>query len=821
MVNNSGQATHGETISKSLLTHSKPEALLWKVNSIGVLALLATLPFSMIPFTVAFLFPRPTVSQTFYFEISVISLAIIIAALHIIFGVRVKALGHPLCFPALLFGFFILLSCLFARSPLHSLRESLFPLSCIIFFLLVANAQLTVRDLSKIIWILLGVGALLALYGILQYYGIDIQLATSRGELGYEEQRKIGKFAVLSLAGHPNFLSTYLAGILLMSVPVLFFKSPGAPRIIGTIALCIVAYCIFLSGVRGAWLGLFVVGLVLGLGGILRGPSAKRIRVLLACLGIAFIILMILFSVPNPIITPRYNVFERIKDKQALLSRAYGYHLASNMLKQHMLAGTGYRSFTDTFWDVVSEFQRDPENAIYQDILNFLQGTPPGYIHNEYLEIGTGMGLGGIASFFLILAVFFTWNSRRLKEISVQRPAVLYAFLAGGVMFYVIDSLPSFPLDLPLSGSLFWFLLAVGMPPMHAKSVSLAEKQPRGIGARGLCFAIALTLTALVFFYAVCFIVIPPISRAIGKSYYESVESSHAKTQASLEQKIRENPANLKAYYDLLQIYIAQKDKEAADSLFKQFVEHIYHEERYGYWIAHFFLDYTLFTLGKEKPYDAHMGLALAFDYGVTAEEMLEQVWTHPDYKFSRPVQSAVLSFVFSEGYEQIAQAARTNLIENGIFLPTDLPAQVLFQSRRAEQTATEYRRAKDALTRIATAADWKAIEGIGKNGHLYSKGILELPLRKTIPAGSSLWIWMRGTPVMEVYPLVEIKAGNQASLLYVRGENSAPYKVELQQAVPPGEALSIRFLNDTAFPELQEDRNLTCGDVLLAPAPR
>ncbi len=816
MSDNKEQANHLEAFAQLPVSHGNAQTLLAKMNFVGIFALLASIPFSMIPFTLAFIFPRPTVSQAFYFQLSVINLAILIAVLHVILRVPVRAFRHPVCIPALLFGFFCLFSCLFSRSPLYSLRESLFPLSCIIFFLLAANLKFTAYHLSKVIWILLGIGVLLSIYGILQYYGIDIQLATRRGELGYVEEQKIGKFAVLSLAGHPNFLSAYLGPILLMGVALVFTTTRRLTRIAAIGALAILAYCIFLAGARGSWVGLFVVGLFLGVGGILRGAAAKRVKVLLACLGAAFILLMLLFSVPNPIVTPRYNVLTRVTDKQALLSRAYGYHVAVKMLGANMLTGTGFRSFTDTFWDTAADLQADPENVIYRDILVFIEGTPPGYIHNEYLEIATGIGLGGIASFFLILAVFFCASLRRLKQINKHNSDLLYPFLIGGVMFYAIVSLPSFPLDLPLSGPLFWFLLAVGIPGTSGEAGFATEKQIVGSRIRSWRLPIALMIAGIVLFYGVCFLAIPPVSRAMAKSYYKSVEASQAQTQSSLEGKIRESPTNMKAYYDLLQIYINEKNTEAADNLYQRFIESLYHQERYGYWIGHFFFEYTLFKLSLGDCEDPDMLLSLAHDYGVTVEEMLEEVWARADYKSSVAVQSALLSFIFSEGHQQLALEIRRKLIEEDTFTASDFPSETPIQSQRFGEISAEYRLAKDSLARIGTPHDWKVVEGIGRNETLYSKGIISMTLTEAIPAGSSLWIWIQGTPVINVHPLVEITVGNQSTFCYVRGGKPAPYMVWIEQSLPSGQELRIRFLNDTVLSESDEDRNLSCGDVFV-----
>ena len=65
----------------------------------------------------------------------------------------------------------------------------------------------------------------------------------------------------------------------------------------------------------------------------------------------------------------------------------------------------------------------------------------------------------------------------------------------------------------------------------------------------------------------------------------------------------------------------------------------------------------------------------------------------------------------------------------------------------------------------------------------------------------------------MNVYPLVEITVGSQSTFCYVRGEKPAPHKIRIEQTVPAGQELRVRFLNDTAFRELDEDRNLSCGD--------
>ena len=157
------------------------------------------------------------------------------------------------------------------------------------------------------------------------------------------------------------------------------------------------------------------------------------------------------------------DVADRLASKKEVNSRLFYWTVASRMIAREPLLGVGYHRFSTTFWQEVIDMLQDPDNAVYRGYLLRSRGNLPGEAHNEYIEIAAEMGLVGLAAFLGMVLWFGVSGWRRLAgggDLSGEKRArVLWLMCALAVT--LIDAMFSFPLQLPVSGIVFWTILAL------------------------------------------------------------------------------------------------------------------------------------------------------------------------------------------------------------------------------------------------------------------------------------------------------------------------------------------------------------------------
>lgn len=413
-----------------------------KLFILSVLSLILTSPFFLYP-----LFERPSLSQAHYISLCGMALCALFC-LVLLFSKKSNLLTRSVfnAAPVLVFHGVLYLSAFLSPEPWYSVKELLFITSCsgLAFFLIIRNPGFF--EVKKILVVLCFTGFLAAIYGVLQNYGIEF--------LGYSEQMKKGKLSVVSIFGHPNYLAAYLAPLIFLLAGFYLDSQKIFVKIISALCILVIILCLLLAGTRGAWLSLilsfpvFFFFTYLSRGGSF---SAKKFA-LLFCAG--FLILALLVGLILPVMAPRYNIRERLLDSMPLLSRFYSWRMAGEMLRKQPFFGVGFGRYKVVYWDYVDEFQKQPENRIYDYLLNYGKGVPPVNVHNEYLEFAAEAGIAGFAAFiFLLMHIFGKAFNCSRKNNNVMVPAMFAA-----VFCILVDSVFNFPLHQPLSALMFWML---------------------------------------------------------------------------------------------------------------------------------------------------------------------------------------------------------------------------------------------------------------------------------------------------------------------------------------------------------------------------
>ncbi len=418
---------------------------------LSVLSLVVTSPFFLHP-----LFERPSLSQIHYLTVTGLASILLLAVFAFFFPTpRVGRIPLPLIAA---WGFFValILSAVLCSTPLYSLKELLFPLTCGALFSAIVMSAPRRKDVDKILSAFCIVGFITAIYGIAQNYGFEI--------LGYSARLKKGKLNVISVFGHPNYLAAYITPLVVIAANYFLEVRGAVRRIAALIAGVAFLFCILLAGTRGAWLSLVVSLPVLLLFRIrARVERIHWIGIIpvfgASVLGLFFLIFLIL-----PLLGPRYNLRHRLEDKMPLISRFYGWQIAGEMLKAHPFFGVGYGEYKVLYWECVDSFQRREKNRIYDYVLNYGRGLPPRNVHNEFLEIATESGIAGFTAFIFFLTALFAKGWRALKtRLSTKQPPDNLPGILAAILCILIDAQFNFPLHQPLSAFLFWVLCALAI----------------------------------------------------------------------------------------------------------------------------------------------------------------------------------------------------------------------------------------------------------------------------------------------------------------------------------------------------------------------
>lgn len=423
-------------------------------NRFGILSLhvlIWTLPFGLY-----WVFEQPSISQRFYYQMSVTTIALAYFGLCWVGG-QLRLPRNAVLGAAILFAVVAILSSVAARSALFTVKETAFVWCGVLLVAMVAHLRLTRRQCRRLLTSLVLVAGICGLYGVLQYVGIDFRW----GVFGYAEEAKKGKSYVLSVMGHPNYVTAYI-GPVLMLCPGLIAAAPTRGwRLIVSGAAVVILLCVFLAGSRSAWLAAGIVGALLAWF-VVRHRQALQPGKPVLVLVLAVVGLLAVFAIPNPLVPHRYGFVDRLLAGRPVEGRLYFYLAATRMIADRPILGVGYNNYGVEFWEYAAQIQAEPDNGIYRYILEDMGGIPATHAHNEYLQIAAETGVIGLAAFFILLVTFLGRLRAGARRLDAWADRLVLAGTGGAVAFVLIDGLFGFPLRLAASSQVFWLALGIG-----------------------------------------------------------------------------------------------------------------------------------------------------------------------------------------------------------------------------------------------------------------------------------------------------------------------------------------------------------------------
>ena len=307
------------------------------------------------------------------------------------------------------------------------------------------------RKCIPLLWTL---SVVIALYGLLQYFGIEF--------LHYEEGRK-EKQVIISFLGHPNYIASFCAPLVFLFLAELISARSWVGRALFGIAILLSGLVVVFGAARAGMLSLLTGAIFFAV--LLRRTGAVRITG--RQFGLSALALVILlvgsFLFIGYVRKSPFEVSSRLYANYEVASRLYYWKLGMKLFGQHLLLGSGPGYFRENYWSLVEQDQEKPSPAeVY--LLYRMDGVPAGEMHNEFLELLVESGIVGffLAAFFFSLVILRAARKLQCRAVSRSRRVRLAGLLAMFFAF-MVDAQFGFPFQLPASGLLFllnvWLLI--------------------------------------------------------------------------------------------------------------------------------------------------------------------------------------------------------------------------------------------------------------------------------------------------------------------------------------------------------------------------
>jgi O-antigen ligase len=357
----------------------------------------------------------------------------------------------PLFLPAFLYAIVYLLATATSMSPYISFwglstRHGTITILCqVLFFLLLTTAVRSRVQVERIITALLLGSVPVALYGWVQYLGLDA-LKWSTSSIS----------PVLSTLGRSLFLGSYLAMVIPFTLSrIVAGRSKGRPYPLPYILILILQItCLLFTMARGAWLG-FLGACLLFLGLLAYRNWSRKLLLIAITVLITGSCLFMALNRSKIFLPPDYaKELSATQVVQGRLSsnnfRLTGWRYTLALVPQRYLLGYGPETFT-------TAFETYYPRASYPQLTMLHYWDP----HNMILSHLVETGLLGLLTFSWLLVRFYKTTLvafRRSREWPLE---VTAAAILSSATAFIIQA--QFNPNVIVLTALFWLLLALGV----------------------------------------------------------------------------------------------------------------------------------------------------------------------------------------------------------------------------------------------------------------------------------------------------------------------------------------------------------------------
>lgn len=322
-------------------------------------------------------------------------------------------------------------------------------LLCGIIVYLIASQELNERVGEWIVAFMLSAGAIVAVYGVCQYFGIEF----------FRRIPLVEKGRVWSTMGNP----IYLGGFLVMLIPLAmsrFQESKGIKRVVVAGLILLLESCLLITLSRSAWVGIFFAIIfwvfMIGPKEILKERKAWGLMFFAAA------ILLTVFMMPKRVGHSRVaaRAASIVDTKEAgNRSRIENWKSALKMIEEQPILGSGPDTFGLLF----------PRYKTREYMLAIGRGMTAENAHNEFLQIGATTGILGLGIYlWLLLTIFY-------RGLVLVRGAKRRTYLAGilaGLLALLIQNQFNFG---PMTVFVYFWIFLAMVTAGEGKNVSPRE----------------------------------------------------------------------------------------------------------------------------------------------------------------------------------------------------------------------------------------------------------------------------------------------------------------------------------------------------------
>jgi hypothetical protein len=314
--------------------------------------------------------------------------------------------------------------------------EGMLMLSIYLFLFLIAYKYFNKDDVHKLITLLLIASIPISIYGILQFYNI---------ELLPDSVRSLRHRHAASTFGNRNFSGSYAAMMFTLSA-IWYLKTK---KIVFLLSSNLLFYLLVASMTRSAWLGAFFSAITTSI--LFRNiinNNIKRFIILVFSCSLLFGLLNIDQYVSNRVLGLKTDI-DRISSSDVAQVRKVGsnrgfiYTNTIPLLPNSILVGTG----PDTFHQVFDK-EKVKEEFGENSKKNFDKA------HSEYLQSFVTIGFP-----YLVFYLILLWTT--LKKLYSQKNNLVAAALFGSILSYTIQA--TFNISVVSVAPIFWIILGFGL----------------------------------------------------------------------------------------------------------------------------------------------------------------------------------------------------------------------------------------------------------------------------------------------------------------------------------------------------------------------
>ncbi len=394
----------------------------------------------------------------------------------------------------------------------------------ILFYLLIINV-FTKHDIPRLLFVIITSHFIVAAYGVLQYFHIDIIKWVSFGE---------GR--VYSTLGNPDYMAAQFSVLIPVLIAVLLSPVNKLAKFFSGMCVTMMFFLVIVSQGRGAWLGflgsLAYMFLMLG---IIYGKSFfSRHKKFFVSMAAFLVLLIILFTVPNPI--NRNPITERIKQSfditnDSVAVRLFYWESALQMAAAKPFFGAGIGGFSLN----TAYYQRKVYDRWLKAAPKMAAKVEPHvelYTHNDFLQT---LAENGFLGFGVYLLLFFSAFYMALKLASREENIFHKNLLIGitaSIAAFLINGLLNFPWRVAPTLILLWSLLGI---------FSLYEKRFAVNTKKILSVPLAVFLAAAAFVFIVIQARVFYANALVKHGQAQFAEGNYAQARDTFEKSLASN----------------------------------------------------------------------------------------------------------------------------------------------------------------------------------------------------------------------------------------------------------------------------------------